>query len=151
MAWSCCPRSGCGWTDRCRCDGDGVVADALRDRYRPGVAGRVVEPGRRGRGGHRAVVPRCGRAEVDVVLGADITYDGSVVPALVATLCRLLDTHPHAAVYLAATQRNRATFAIFLDEIKICLFIFNRIMIDFPNYDNIAIKRSSWIRVYYIY
>lgn len=52
---------------------------------------------------------------VDVVLGADITYDRRAVPALVATLRELFVLYPGVEVYLSATQRNRATFRVFLD------------------------------------
>ncbi|OAA56829.1 hypothetical protein ISF_07345 [Cordyceps fumosorosea ARSEF 2679] len=55
---------------------------------------------------------------VDVVLGADITYDASVVPALAATLLELLALYPRAEVYITATQRNHATFAAFLDACR---------------------------------
>ncbi|KAJ6784621.1 hypothetical protein PWT90_10889 [Aphanocladium album] len=58
-----------------------------------------------------------GRA-VDVVLGADVTYDGSVIPALVATLLELFALHPAVEVYIAATQRNHATFQVFLDACR---------------------------------
>lgn len=58
-----------------------------------------------------------GRA-VDVVLGADITYDGSVIPALVATLEELFALYPSVEVYLAATQRNHETFRVFLDACR---------------------------------
>ena len=54
-------------------------------------------------------------ADVDVVLGADITYDSSVVGALVTTIDGLLARSPDAEVLLAATQRNEATFASFLN------------------------------------
>lgn len=58
-----------------------------------------------------------GRA-VDVVLGADITYDGSVIPALAATLRELFSLHPAVEVYIAATHRNHATFQVFLDACR---------------------------------
>jgi protein-lysine N-methyltransferase EEF2KMT len=54
-----------------------------------------------------------GRA-VDVVLGADVTYDRSVIPALVGTVDDLLQLHPRAHVYIAATERNADTFGAFL-------------------------------------
>ncbi|KAM3503808.1 hypothetical protein MY10362_003967 [Beauveria mimosiformis] len=56
-----------------------------------------------------------GGRDVDVVLGADITYDRSVIPALVATLLELFALYPSVEVYLAATQRNHATFSVFLE------------------------------------
>ncbi|KAK4032129.1 S-adenosylmethionine-dependent methyltransferase-like protein [Parachaetomium inaequale] len=53
---------------------------------------------------------------LDTVLGADITYDVSVIPALVATLEDLARLFPGVSVLIAATERNRATFESFLDR-----------------------------------
>lgn len=57
-----------------------------------------------------------GGRPVDVVLGADITYDHSVIPALVGTLLDLFELYPQVEVYLSATQRNQVTFQVFLDS-----------------------------------
>ncbi|ODA78909.1 hypothetical protein RJ55_04499 [Drechmeria coniospora] len=59
--------------------------------------------------------PGNGGGPVDVVLGADITYDQSVLPALVATLLDLFELYPLVEVYISATQRNEETFEAFLD------------------------------------
>lgn len=56
-----------------------------------------------------------GRA-VDVVLGADITYDKSVIPALVGTIQEVFDLYPRVEVFISATQRNQETFQVFLDK-----------------------------------
>ena len=56
-----------------------------------------------------------GGQAVDVVIGADITYDASVIPALVATLEELVGLFPHVEIVIAATERNRETFQSFLD------------------------------------
>lgn len=56
-----------------------------------------------------------GGRPVDVVIGADITYDHIVIPSLVATLMDLFDMWPAVAIYIAATQRNEDTFKVFLD------------------------------------
>ncbi|KAL2263908.1 hypothetical protein VTK26DRAFT_4468 [Humicola hyalothermophila] len=56
-----------------------------------------------------------GGRTVDVVLGADITYDVSVIPALVATLEELAGLFPGVSILIAATERNRATFERFLE------------------------------------
>ncbi|KAK0653072.1 putative methyltransferase-domain-containing protein [Cercophora newfieldiana] len=56
-----------------------------------------------------------GGRRVDVVLGADITYDESVIPSLVATLEELVDILPTVTIIIAATERNRKTFQSFLD------------------------------------
>ncbi|KAG6041465.1 hypothetical protein E4U41_004199 [Claviceps citrina] len=52
---------------------------------------------------------------VDVVLGADITYDRRVIPALIATLLDLFALYPDVQVYISATERNAATYQVFLD------------------------------------
>ncbi|KAI1767128.1 putative methyltransferase-domain-containing protein [Hypoxylon sp. FL1150] len=51
---------------------------------------------------------------IDVVLGADITYDGSVIPALVGTLDELVGMFPQVTILISATERNRETFNVFL-------------------------------------
>ncbi|KAL5092903.1 hypothetical protein Trisim1_000635 [Trichoderma cf. simile WF8] len=55
-----------------------------------------------------------GGRPLDVVLGADITYDPSIIPALVGTLLQLFGLYPHVEVIIAATQRNLETFQVFL-------------------------------------
>ncbi|KAL6828893.1 putative methyltransferase domain-containing protein [Trichoderma sp. SZMC 28015] len=55
-----------------------------------------------------------GGRPLDVVLGADITYDPSIIPALVSTLLELFGLYPHVEVIIAATQRNLETFRVFL-------------------------------------
>ncbi|KAI1778489.1 FAM86A protein [Hypoxylon cercidicola] len=52
---------------------------------------------------------------IDVVLGADITYDRSVIPALVGTLDELVGMFPHVTILISATERNRETFNVFLE------------------------------------
>jgi predicted nicotinamide N-methyase len=52
---------------------------------------------------------------VDVILGADVTYDESVIPALVATINDMATRFPGLSVLIAATERNKATFDKFLD------------------------------------
>ncbi|KAK4443080.1 S-adenosylmethionine-dependent methyltransferase-like protein [Podospora aff. communis PSN243] len=56
-----------------------------------------------------------GGRRVDVLLGADITYDESVIPSLVATLEEVVDLFPGVIIIIAATERNRKTFQSFLD------------------------------------
>ncbi|EFX01005.1 hypothetical protein CMQ_5947 [Grosmannia clavigera kw1407] len=55
-----------------------------------------------------------GGRPVDIVLGADITYDGSVIPLLIATFTDLVDLFPHVVILVAATERNRTTFEKFM-------------------------------------
>ncbi|KAJ4011168.1 hypothetical protein NW752_007297 [Fusarium irregulare] len=57
-----------------------------------------------------------GGRPIDVVLGADITYDKSVIAALIGTLIEVFELHPHVEVYISATQRNEKTFQAFLDQ-----------------------------------
>lgn len=59
-----------------------------------------------------------GGRPVDVVLGADVTYDRSVVPALVATLAELFQLYPRVEVYISAAKRNEATFEVFLQACR---------------------------------
>lgn len=56
-----------------------------------------------------------GGRKVDVVLGADITYDASIIPSLVGTLEDLVELYPDVKVLIAATERNRETFESFLE------------------------------------
>ena len=51
---------------------------------------------------------------VDLVLGADITFDKTLALPLVATLKRLATSFPRAEILLSATQRNKDTFDHFL-------------------------------------
>ncbi|KAK8161690.1 putative methyltransferase-domain-containing protein [Phyllosticta citrichinensis] len=51
--------------------------------------------------------------QYDVVLGADVTYDKSVIPALVATLADVLQRQPSLNILIAATIRNEETFEAF--------------------------------------
>lgn len=60
-----------------------------------------------------------GGRPVDVVIGADITYDKSVIPALIATIVDLFDLYPDIQVYISATQRNEATLNVFLEQCKV--------------------------------
>ncbi|KAI1451809.1 putative methyltransferase-domain-containing protein [Annulohypoxylon moriforme] len=59
-----------------------------------------------------------GGKPIDVVLAADVTYDKSIIPALIGTLEELVGMFPHVAIYIAATERNRETFEVFLDVCK---------------------------------
>ena len=55
------------------------------------------------------------RQPIDVVLGADITYDNRATRALVATLRELFALYPQVQVYISATERNAQTLKAFLD------------------------------------
>ncbi|KAL7622704.1 hypothetical protein AAE478_006382 [Parahypoxylon ruwenzoriense] len=51
---------------------------------------------------------------VDIVLGADITYDKSIIPSLVGTLEELVGMFPHITILIAFAERNRETLGVFL-------------------------------------
>jgi hypothetical protein len=55
---------------------------------------------------------------IDLVLGADLTYDGSSIPALVSTFGELFDLYPRIKIIIAATIRNPTTFQRFLEACR---------------------------------
>ncbi|KAK7454972.1 hypothetical protein Landi51_03181 [Colletotrichum acutatum] len=55
---------------------------------------------------------------VDVVIGADITYDQSIIPALIATVEELFALFPAVQVLISATQRNEVTFEAFCNRCR---------------------------------
>lgn len=63
--------------------------------------------------------------KVDVVLGADVTYDKSVIPSLVATLQELIVLFPDVAIIIGATIRNESTFDSFLSSCASNGFVVN--------------------------
>ncbi|KAJ4422752.1 hypothetical protein N0V82_002531 [Gnomoniopsis sp. IMI 355080] len=56
-----------------------------------------------------------GGRPVDLILGADITYDQNANPALASTLRELVDLYPHADIILSVADRNPETFSLFQD------------------------------------
>lgn len=62
--------------------------------------------------------PQGCRSPIDVVLGADITYDDGSMPALVGTLLQVFALYPRVLVFIAATQRNQRTWELFLGECR---------------------------------
>lgn len=71
-----------------------------------------------------------GGREIDVVLGADITYDKALIPPLVGTLEELADLFPEVQILISATERNRDTFRHFLDVCQRSAFTVE--LVDFP-------------------
>jgi protein-lysine N-methyltransferase EEF2KMT len=51
---------------------------------------------------------------VDVLIGADVTYDESIIPPLVGTIQELFEIAKDAKVLIAATERNKQTFEFFV-------------------------------------
>lgn len=54
-----------------------------------------------------------GGRKVDLIIGADITYDQKAIPSLVATLTELLELYPKAGIIISATERNVDTLSAF--------------------------------------
>jgi hypothetical protein len=59
-----------------------------------------------------------GGRNIEVVVGADLTYDGSAIPPLVSTFGDLFELYPQIKIIYAATVRNPKTFEKFLDACK---------------------------------
>ncbi|KAH7408555.1 putative methyltransferase-domain-containing protein [Phaeosphaeria sp. MPI-PUGE-AT-0046c] len=66
----------------------------------------------------------------DVLVGADVTYDKSVIPRLVTTLREFFELNPALRVLISATIRNEETFETFLLACK--RNGFNIVQLDFP-------------------
>jgi protein-lysine N-methyltransferase EEF2KMT len=67
---------------------------------------------------------------VDVILGADVTYDSKGILALIATLVDLVEMFPTVKILIAVTIRSEETFGNFL---KVCgMNSFAVEEIDFP-------------------
>ncbi|KAH8724307.1 putative methyltransferase-domain-containing protein [Phaeosphaeriaceae sp. PMI808] len=54
----------------------------------------------------------------DILLGADVTYDKSVIPRLAATLRKFFEMKPGLQVLISATIRNEQTFETFSNACK---------------------------------
>ncbi|KAH8747280.1 putative methyltransferase-domain-containing protein [Diaporthe sp. PMI_573] len=55
-----------------------------------------------------------GGQKIDLVIGADVTYDQKVIPFLVSTLNELVELDPDTEILISATQRNADTLTVFL-------------------------------------
>ncbi|KAI7917712.1 hypothetical protein M9X92_007276 [Pyricularia oryzae] len=58
-----------------------------------------------------------GGEPVHLVLGADVTYDATLAAPLLGTIAELVGMFPDVQVLIAATERNSATYAAFLDAV----------------------------------
>ena len=56
--------------------------------------------------------------QIDLVLGADVTYDESGTPALISTFRELFDLYPSVIIIIAAPLRNPASFQKFLETCR---------------------------------
>ncbi|KAF1970726.1 hypothetical protein BU23DRAFT_648864 [Bimuria novae-zelandiae CBS 107.79] len=54
----------------------------------------------------------------DVLLGADVTYDKIVIPALVSSMREFFELNPALQILVAATIRNEQTFETFLNTCR---------------------------------
>ena len=55
----------------------------------------------------------------DILLGADIVFDGRVIPSLVRTIHLLLSSSSSCKAHIACTVRNQDTLDLFLSECKV--------------------------------
>ena len=58
----------------------------------------------------------------DILLGADIVFDGRVIPSLVRTIHLLLSSSSSCEAHIACTVRNQDTLDLFLSECKVRKF-----------------------------
>lgn len=73
---------------------------------------------------------------VDIVIGADITYDDSVLPSLAGTFNELFDIYPRIELIIAATVRNPKTLERFVEICRICKYLVKEVV--FPVTESIA-------------
>ena len=90
-------------------DGDDGVCDALRANVEVNRLGDVVKVEKRWWGEEEGIREK----GVDLVLGADVTYDAEAMPALVKELEGWLGEDAGVKVVVSATVRNEVTFDAF--------------------------------------
>lgn len=69
---------------------------------------------------------------IDVVLGADVTYDKRIISPLVATLEELSALFPDVQILICAAERNRDTFEYFMEVCEGSGFAVERIAFPVP-------------------
>ncbi|KAF1987891.1 hypothetical protein K402DRAFT_329240 [Aulographum hederae CBS 113979] len=98
-------------------DGDAGVSDALNTNLflNDLEGGQNIRTGvlRWGHNVEDLLTEHMQDSVVDVVLGADITYDASVIPSLLATFLDLFRKNAALQVLMSATVRNPETFEVF--------------------------------------
>jgi predicted nicotinamide N-methyase len=99
-------------------DGDEGVCDSLKSGLeRNGVADVVsVKRLMWGEGEGKESNEGNEGERFDLVVGADVIYDGSTIPPFVAELVRLFRKNPSAKVVISTTIRNEDTFSLFRDS-----------------------------------
>lgn len=55
---------------------------------------------------------------IDVILGADLLFDPTIIPALVQSMGDFLQAYPTAEAYLAVAKRQQATFELFMKKCR---------------------------------
>lgn len=78
-----------------------------------------------------------GGRPLDVVLGADITYDKTIIRPLVNTFTEILMLYPKTEFHISATQRNRETFQAFMEECQL-----NKLVVEELSFSEPANKRT---------
>ncbi|MCJ1466534.1 hypothetical protein MMC07_005154 [Pseudocyphellaria aurata] len=89
----------------------------------------------------------------DLVIGADVTYDGEAIPALVSTLRDLSDRFPMIKILISATVRNESTLNIFLHACDQSAFNIEVLDVELPPEDQqvgFFLPASTPVRVFLI-
>jgi threonine dehydrogenase-like Zn-dependent dehydrogenase len=111
---------------------DDIVASLSTNFYLNGLQDSTVIEGKELKWGQALVggedpAWNAGRT-IDLVLGADLTYDGSGIPALVSTFGDLFELYPTMKIIYAATIRNPTTFEKFLEACRANKYIVEEII-----------------------
>ena len=78
--------------------------------------------------------------QIDLVLGADLTYDESAIPALISTFGEVFDLYPRVEIIIAATVRNPTTFERFLETCRGNRYVVQEVEFGIPRED---VQRSK--------
>lgn len=111
-------------------DGSQEVIDILAENFAVNGLGAGSVTQKQLRWGEGLLNPK-DTDEVDVILGADVTYDASVIPSLIQTLKDIVLHNSHATILIAATERNKATYDKFQSSCQDGGF--NVDTVEFPN------------------
>jgi len=115
---------------------DDVVASFSTNFYLNGLQDTSIIEGKDLKWGHALIGGEHpewnGGRNIDLVLGADLTYDGSHIPALVSTFGDLFALYPDVKIVYAAPVRNRKTFEIFPDACRENKYVVEEIKFGIP-------------------
>ncbi|CAL3968504.1 unnamed protein product [Diplocarpon coronariae] len=73
--------------------------------------------------------------KVDLVLGADLTYDPRNIPPLVSTFAEIFELYPSAKILIAATVRSLETFEKFPEACEMSGFSLQELVFEMPKED----------------